>query len=126
MKKLILGILLLASCSAQTNNLSSSSNMGANNLSSSSNMGANDGVIINLYSSLCEDVLVAIFRQNGSAHTEFYGRKNFVDSNPEYCTRTIDLTVRETIIEVILVNPDLTSKFVFDRNHYYFLIDDRR
>ena len=115
LKKLILGILLLASCSAQTNNLSSSSNMGVN-----------DGVIINLNSSLCEDVYVAIYGQSGSIHTEFFGRKNLVDSNPEYCARTIDLTVRETIIEVILVNPDLTINFVFDRNHFTFLIDDRR
>ncbi len=109
---------MLTSCSAQTNNLSSSSNMGVN-----------DGVIFNLNSSRCEDVFVAIFRQNGTSFIQFFGNSANVLDAPEYCDETIDLTLRETIIEVVLKYSANSSgiKYVFDRNGYYFLIeiDDR-
>jgi hypothetical protein len=107
MKKFLLGLILLTSCSAETNN----------------------DVLLHHYSTLCEDVYVGIFRQDGTSFTQFFGNVDNVEENPEeYCGQTIDLTLRETIIEVILISNANSSgiKYVFDRNGFYFLIDDRR
>ncbi len=116
MKKLLLGLLLLSSCSTQSNSVFSSTSVGAN-----------EGVLLHHYSTLCEDAIVNIYRMGvGAPYIEFVGRSSYIEEAPEYCVQSIDLTVKETIIEVNRVYSQSTIKFVFDRNQYYFLIEDRR
>jgi hypothetical protein len=104
MKKFLLGFLLLASCSGDTNN----------------------GVLFHHYSTLCEEIRVIIYRQDGNTLKDFYGQSGYSLSDPEFCVQSIELTVKETIIEVNTVSASqYTVKLILDRNYYYFLIDDR-